>query len=775
MKLHKLTYLLLMMVIACVNIACDSEQRDSEYNILALDSLQFSENYKTALINANFEDNPPIEDPTDTANVHFSVYETNKIGDTIRFVAPQIVKVRNIIREQVSQIDLKIIALVDLTMDQSMVNNARESLLMLRRLFPEGSIYVSFMTDKDHLSPTTPFSTPFSEHDFVSSAINGTDKYLYRNLLRKMKECDRDTVISSRNKLLLLLSDGVVWGADRPLDPEHFTIQQELLDYAEANGTKLPVVYASMSSDESLSPETNTTMQIVCDRTGGACSQGCNIDDIHRTICRIHHLKDVDLQFQLEYPDKRVFWGEPINLYIDCTQGDSLVAYGKQSYHTGTLYDPKVVNGESVRMFVMGGLLMGAIIALICYLILQIITPFIRYRLFKHKYVAPYTGTGMSIAGRLVADTCYFCKAPFQPGDLIVGCCEHTMHKECWDENDYHCTEHGVHCPEGSHYYDPNNLFNPKNGPYYIRWVLCAIAAAVIGWGIFYLIPPGQKTSLLLFFSGSILFDDLASMALNYTYRLPSYGFYSAAVFVAFVSYLVRRRQPWYIQMRNILLRALVAGIGAYMCFFLDMLVCTTLRIETGNEIVGALALALMTMWIVCVASFHTGISVNKRLVGIAFAVRVLGTLIGTSYYWGIIYDFRVMQLIMLIIYNVILMMALAYDVRRSEHYFLRVEGSVKNMDIALYKWLRVSPSAVVTIGRSVDCNLQLSWDIESDVAPLQAEVVMRNGQPCLVAQEDGVWRQDETPLHAGEHIRLYHGTRFRIGTTTFTYIEKDK
>lgn len=775
MKLHRLTYLLFLVAIACLNVACDSEQPNSEHNVMALDTLQFSDNYKTVLINANFENTPPIGDPADTVKNQFRVIETDKLGDTLKYITPHIVKVRNIIREQVEKADLKLVALVDLTMDQTMVNAARESLLMLRSFFPEGSIYVSFMTDKTHLSPTVPFSTPFMEHDFISYANNATDKYLYRNLLRKLKECNNDTVVAGRNKLLLLLSDGQVWGNDRPLDPDHFTMQQQLLDYAEEYGSNVPLVYASMSSDESLAPETNTTMQIVAERTGGACSQGCNLDVIHRTICRIHHLKDVDLQFQLEYPDKRVFWGEPINLYIECLQGDSVVARGKRAYHTGTLYEPLVVNGESVRMFVMGGFLMVSIIALIAYFMLQIVVPYIKYRLFKRKYVAPYTGVGMSIGGRLVADTCYFCKAPFQPGDLIVGRCPHTMHKECWDENGYHCTEHGVHCPEGTHYYSSENLFDPKNGTYHIRWVLCAIAAAVVGWGIFYLIPSSTKTSLLLFLSSGILVDDLTGMALNYTYRMPAYGFYSAAVFVAAIAYLVRRRQPWYIQLRNILLRALIAGVGAYMCFFLDMLICTTLRIETGNEIIGALALALITMWVVVVASYHTGIRVNRRIVAIAYVVRVLGTIISANFYWGVVYDFRVTQLITLVVYNVILAIALAYDVQRSEHYFLRVEGAVKNMDIALYKWLRVSPAAVVTIGRSVDCNLQLSWDIESDVAPLQAEVVQYKGQPCLIAHESGVWRHDETPLHVGQRLRLYHGTKFRIGATTFTYIEKDK
>ena len=78
-----------------------------------------------------------------------------------------------------------------------------------------------------------------------------------------------------------------------------------------------------------------------------------------------------------------------------------------------------------------------------------------------------------------------------------------------------------------------------------------------------------------------------------------------------------------------------------------------------------------------------------------------------------------------------------------------------------------------VVIGKSVSCDLQMSWDITSPIAPEQAEVKMINGYPYLIALEEGVVF-DKKELKPNVKKRLYHGSEFLIGKTTFTYVEKD-
>lgn len=776
MKIFNFTYLWLVFM-ACLYVSCDSDINTQDRNCLALDTLQFSDDYKTVKIDARVVGNLVMDDPSDTVQTKYRVFETSaEMGDTLsKVTAPRITHVHNVASEQMKQLDIKVVAIVDLTMDQPLVNDAKLALQKMRCFFPAGSIYVSFMSDSTNMTAPVPLSEAMLEYDFASVSLEKTNKFLYRNILSRYKDCAVRRILPGRNKVLVVLSDGMVWGLDSPLDPDHFVVQQELLDYAQEQGERIPVFFAGMSSEESLSPETNTTMQLVCARTGGLCSQGFNMNEMHKALCRSYHLPDVDLRYELEYPDSRVFWGEPTNLCIQCIQGDSIVAYGERIYSAGSLFSPVVVNGMSQAAFVLLGFLNCMILILVCYVILQFIVPYVRYRIFRKKYVAPYTGSGMTIAGRMMASSCYFCKAPFELGEMIVGRCEHTMHEECWEENDYHCTEYGSRCPDGSHYYDKRNLFNPANAPYYMRWVLMALLAAVFAWCIFYIMPAGMKQELLFTFIEAILDKDEVSLTFKYTYRQPFFGLCMSAFFVGFISFLVRKRLPKIHQVRDLILRVLLAGIGGYTCFFFDVLTCTVFRLENTNDLIGALALALMTAWNIFIVSFHTSIRVNWKFVGIAFVVFVVGTFISTSYYWGVAYDFRVLQLISLMIYNVILALALAYDVKRSEHYFLHVEGAIKTMDIALYKWLRVSPSAVVTIGKSVACDLQLSWDIESDVAPHQAEIRFHNGHPCLFACEEGVLNNNGKPVNEDDYLRLYHGTKFRIGNTLFTYVEKDK
>ena len=136
--------------------------------------------------------------------------------------------------------------------------------------------------------------------------------------------------------------------------------------------------------------------------------------------------------------------------------------------------------------------------------------------------------------------------------------------------------------------------------------------------------------------------------------------------------------------------------------------------------------------------------------------------------------DYRVSLLYSFIIYAVGLAACIATVAPRSERYFLKVEGAAKGMDIALYKWFRNQSERVVTIGKSVDCTLQLSWDIQGDVAPVHADIRMSHNTPYLSAIEPGILVNGK-PLEVGDRVRLHHGKSFTIGMTTFTYIEKDR
>lgn len=68
---------------------------------------------------------------------------------------------------------------------------------------------------------------------------------------------------------------------------------------------------------------------------------------------------------------------------------------------------------------------------------------------------------------------------------------------------------------------------------------------------------------------------------------------------------------------------------------------------------------------------------------------------------------------------------------------------------------------------------LYLSWDINSDISPVQAEIVSKGGYLYLIALEKGVYIKDKQVKLENE-VQLYHGDQFKIGQTLFTYVEHD-
>ena len=99
--------------------------------------------------------------------------------------------------------------------------------------------------------------------------------------------------------------------------------------------------------------------------------------------------------------------------------------------------------------------------------------------------------------------------------------------------------------------------------------------------------------------------------------------------------------------------------------------------------------------------------------------------------------------------------------------------ATASKMDIALYKWLDANAEMSVKIGKSVDCQLQMSWDYNSGVMPEHAEIKFYHDRLHLFALEDGVVANGK-PVVVGKPVPLFHGTYFEIANTSFVYIEKD-
>ena len=172
---------------------------------------------------------------------------------------------------------------------------------------------------------------------------------------------------------------------------------------------------------------------------------------------------------------------------------------------------------------------------------------------------------------------------------------------------------------------------------------------------------------------------------------------------------------------------------------------------------------------------YGTDIKLKKALIGAVISI-IFG--LGSMYLWSFSFnaqvDTREFLLLSYMIYCIGFAISVAATCPKSERYFLRVEGPIKDMDIAIYKWMKApEQSKRILIGKSVNCDLQMTWDITSPIAPEQAEVKMVNGYLYLTALEEGILF-NKKPLKTNVRKKLYHGTKFVIGKTTFTYLEKD-
>jgi hypothetical protein len=293
-----------------------------------------------------------------------------------------------------------------------------------------------------------------------------------------------------------------------------------------------------------------------------------------------------------------------------------------------------------------------------------------------------------------------------------------------------------------------------------MKWVLMAIPASIFAWLGF------------TFYVYEDLDRYLPSFMHTSTAQMPFIGFIMSFCLTMGLSFLAinpRCLRSW----GSVVLRSLIASVVSYVAFFIMQYFIVVLNISIFTQIFNAIPWVLSSFVIVICSTKFTRIVYSKRLVFLSVGIGVLSVIAWNIFYQMSELDYRVFLLFSVLFYFISMAVSVASEAPRSERYFLKVEGAVKTMDVALYKWLRTAPDKAVTIGKSVECSLQLSWDVQSNIAPVQAEIRLIRKVPYLIALEPGVILYGR-PLRTNVRVRLHHGRSFSIGHTTFTYIEKD-
>lgn len=727
----------------------------------------FSPDYKTFTVTTRMTQDIGPYSLLDTSRVRIVVRESVEGIEESRHSLPQLISARNTKAENIQKSGIKLLALIDASLPQATLNTIRDQVTELRAVFNSDNLYVSFMQGNnvsDAVLATDYVLNNHFRHCRADSVL------LYRFILQKRDEmvAHQGPWADARKTILLTFSNERLYDekTDSPYDRDHYKFEEILVhtDSATADPDFMACYASVRPLHETSDDHEAVVLHLFCKATHGIFMQPYNGTDFKNHFLNYFHISPDANEFTFENPDGKVYRGnhETLTVRFLDAHTDSVVTSFSTAINLGNIYNPIIVRGRSIAVIIIWGFFLGALIALAAWILFQFIIPFIRYRYFLRKYVVSYTGANMGIGSTLVQESCYLCKEPFHTGDEIVVKCEHTMHKSCWDENEYHCPEYSDRCKHGSHYYNRQNLSDPRNASFYLRWILLAIIAGWLAWLLFII----RRHTLTEFVANQV-------MDINDVSPLSSFGFLMGFFLTVAIAALSARLSSFRHHLIGILSRAIAAAFGCFVMFFIFDLIIIYSGAYLIEVLIAWVPWTLSGIIIAFCGTYGTRVRLRKRLLlpGIAFGIL-------SMYAWWLFFDteldYRVLLLISFIIYAVGLAVSIACISPRSERYFLKTQGAIKEVDIALYKWFRNAPDRAVTLGKSVDCSLQLSWDVMGEVAPVHAEIRLHHKLPYLVALEEGVY-SDGRPLKVGRKLWLLHGRSFTIGNTTFTYIEKDR
>lgn len=748
---------------------------------MTVSSLKISEDCRNIEMRVRVNGAIELSDLADTTlyNIKVKEFKAHLIPCTPK-IYPKLVSIKSIAPEQVKKKGLVMHVLVDLTQPHKVLSQQRENVKTIKKLFCNDNLFLTFMLSEGRISPTMPatdyivdnYISPQSplRSDIYSEEGEVLPPYIYRSVSSMLDRLltDKDTVSSMANyKLLMLFTDGKVYDDDDyPYDPDHFTIQEKLIRQARNIPQHVSVYYLDLSATDDSEINENNMLKMLCQQSNGqtiSSFKKVNLDDF---ILSSFNIDYDDYIIELLNPEEKYFFGN--KRYINLTftnKADSVVASTYGEYKIANIYRPKHIGDRPLPSIALQGIVLGISIMIFCYILLQLVWPFVSYMIFRRRYIMKYTGANMSVNNIVVPGECYLCKAPFTLGEKIVVKCKHVTHAECWEENGHRCPEHGVHCPDGSHYYNKSNVFDLQNASFYMKWILLSIAVSIISWSCYVLFQHTLLYTVLNVLAG---IEEPMSARL---YHLPVFGLYITFFLTIVFSILTIHHRQWYLMTAEILCRAAVAGFLALLSFAVECAIVNVGELYDGTFIFDFIPWSFSAAAIAFCSTWQTRLRPQRHHLFYSIGVGFVSTLI-----WGLFCEMEnvtemVLMLLAYIAFSVGIAVSIAKEMPRSEHYFLHVSGPIKEMDIALYKWLRTSPNSVVTIGKSINNTLQITWDMQSNIAPLHAEIRLENGIPRLYPVDGDLYFHNRV-VPIGRKITLYHGDSFQIGLTHFRYLE---
>ena len=485
----------------------------------------------------------------------------------------------------------------------------------------------------------------------------------------------------------------------------------------------------------------------------------------------------IDYRIKLTNPPKKTYRGHMHDLFVELKDDNTgILATGNTVLQIGSPHNP-VTTGEKTDTLttILWGLFTGFIIILVVIIIIQLIWPLIKNKIFNIRYVKKY----IPDAGE-VSRTCPLCFDPINEREKVMTRCQHIVHLNCWKANDHSCPEYPQNCTIGyQNYFDLNDPFSKKNKLYYLNWVLYGMFAGFFTWICYMII---KDTALFDGLSGSLVeFLSEKATAFKNSYVQKTSPLLLIGILMGFFltlafSYVEEFRRLSLPVAGRILLRGLIGAAIGFITFFIGNMLTILAGFYYTSYWFDWIPWMLFGATIGFSLSVKTTIHWKHGLLGgifsIIFAFFILYILSGELVYLAV--------LICFMIYGAGMGISLATVRLTAEHYFVKIlNGSKAGNMIAVHKWMSSQGGLnEVYIGKSANCEIQINWEKGIDIGEKHAKIYINKGRniPVMVSLEKGksTLYDERIEMMLGKEYDLINGVTFKIGETMFQYVEKE-
>lgn len=691
--------------------------------------------------------------------------------------------------------------LVDLGIDREGKKQIYDAIGSLVQSAPDSCVYLSFFGDGITQSK---LATKQNYESFLEDfERSGREKYFYSAVLSKLLEFDAElirkhedvfrlnSIISERAKensdkvILFIFVDGRV-GPDENDPVKYFEIVE---NRHNINKNIWPQTFAfyyvpsgfriNEDVDATLDGITGSSQKLaLADKKKGNYKSTENIDDILTGFGEAVENQKYDYEFI--YKANKSYFGE----VSYSAKWDDEDVVKDAVFSIGSKENPWPIkaneSADTILKYLIAFLVTFLTIAFF-FLVMKILIPAIKSKSFSLKYYKPYVAE----AG-IQKKICYYCKQPIHPGQIVVTKCKHTMHVECWKQNDYRCSEYGQNCNTGiQEHVEWHDLFSWHNIKD-CQQTITGICAGLVSWIVYELMGRQSFTSFARGISEMFLTDETKRVHLlsDCTTKVAAFltigmllGFFLSLIFRYNDEY---RKKNWKIYLKIIGLSVLTAVIGFLAFAFGGIILCMILNSSNSMIIPWYCSLPAYILFSVCTSlslTIKSSIPVKSAMLGglcsaiIGFLVLYFSSISSSRYPWmNMLLDF--------IIYGGGLGASLVTVRMLAEKYFLVITNGVKaGTRIPIHKWMNATGGGnKVTIGMTGECEIQMNWEKSNKVAKEHAVLFIDRNRslPMIKSLATGVIYNSRAELPVRRPSVLSNGDTFKIGDTIFRYEETE-